>query len=80
MFKYPRVRLTEIETVSVRVAAHRKVFSHHLLILLVACHVIKDKNRIWACLARCNDVAVVGERRVADFVDRRKYIFKIPIF
>ena len=45
MFRYPRVRLTEIEVVNVRVAAHRKVFFDR--ILLVACHVIKDKNRIW---------------------------------
>ena len=44
MFKYPRVRLTDIEAVNVRVATHQKVFSHR--ILLVACHVIKDKNRI----------------------------------
>ena len=70
VFRYPRVRLTEIETVAVRVATHQKVFSHR--ILLVACHVIKDKNRIWTRLARSNDVAVVGERKVADFVDRRK--------
>jgi len=49
MFRYSRVHLTEIEAVNVRVAAHRKVFSHR--ILLVACYVIKDKNRIWARLA-----------------------------
>jgi len=48
IFRYPRVRLTEIE--AVRVATYRKVFSHR--ILLVACHVIKDKNRIWTRLAR----------------------------
>jgi len=70
MFRYPHVRLTEIEAVNVRMAAHRKVFSHP--ILLVACYVIKDKNRIWAHLARWNDIAVVGERKVADFVDRCK--------
>ena len=42
MFRYPRVCLTEIEAVDVRVATHRKVFSHR--ILLVTCHVIKDKE------------------------------------
>ena len=77
MFRYPGVRLPEIEAVNVRVATHRKVFSHR--ILLVACHVIKDKNRIWTRLTRWNDVAVVGERKVADFVDRRKQIFEISI-
>jgi len=50
--------------------AHRKVFSHR--ILLVACYIIKDKNRIWTRLAWWNDIAVVGERKVADLVDRRK--------
>jgi len=70
MFRYPRVRLTEIETVDVRVTAYREVFSHR--ILLVACHIIKDKNRIWACLARYTDIAVVEERKEADFIDRRK--------
>ena len=71
MFRYPCERLTEIEAVNVRVTTHRKVFSH--CILLVTCHVIKDKNRIWARLTRWNDVAVVGERKVADFVDRYRY-------
>jgi len=52
------------------VAAYRKVFSHR--ILFVACYVIKDKNGIWARLARWNDIAVVEERKIADFVDRRK--------
>jgi len=70
MFRYPRVRLTQIEAVNVRVVTHRKVFSHR--ILLVACYIIKDKNRIWARLARWNDIAVVGERKEADFVDRHK--------
>jgi len=52
-FKYSRIRLTEIE-VDVRMANHRKVlmviekFSH--CILLIACHVIEDKNRIWTRL------------------------------
>ena len=77
MFRYPRVRLTEIEAVDVRVATHRKVFSHR--ILLITCNVIKDKNRIWTRLARWNDVAVVGERKIADFVDRCKQIFEISI-
>ena len=57
--------------------AHRKVFFYRLL--LVACYVVKNKNRIWARLARWNDIAVVGERKVADFVDRRKQIFEISI-
>ena len=70
MFRYPRVRLTKIEAVNVRVATHRKIFSHR--ILLVACHVIKDKNRIWARLVRWNDVAIVGKGKVADFIDRCK--------
>jgi len=76
MFRYSRVRLTEIEAVDVRVAAHREIFSHR--ILLVACHVIKDKNRIWARLARWNNVADVGERKEADFVNS-KQIFEILI-
>ena len=75
MFRYLCVRLTEVEAVNVRMAAHREVYSHR--ILLVACHVIKDKNRIWARLTRWNDV--VGERIVVDFVDRRKQIFWISI-
>jgi len=70
MFRYSCVRLTEIEAVNVRVVAHRKVFSHR--ILLVACHVIKDKNRIWAYLARWNDIAIVKECKVTDFMDRSK--------
>jgi len=41
MFRYSCVRLTEIEAVNVRVAAHRKVFSHR--ILLVACTLSKIK-------------------------------------
>ena len=49
MFRYLRVRLTEIKT-DVCVAAHREIFSYH--ILLVACHVINDKNRIWPPLVR----------------------------
>jgi len=44
MFKYPHIRLTEIEAVDVRVATHRKVLSH--CILLVTCYIIKDKNKI----------------------------------
>ncbi|KAL6254329.1 hypothetical protein P5V15_014378 [Pogonomyrmex californicus] len=60
MFRYPRVRLTEIEAIDVRVAAHRKVFSHS--ILLIARNVVEDKDRIGTCLARWNDVTVVGER------------------
>ena len=68
IFRYSRVRLTEIEAVNVRVAAHREVLSHR--ILLIACHVIKDKNRIWARLALwCN--VTVGERKVADFIDSK---------
>ena len=31
MFRYPRVRLTEIEAINVRVATHRKVFSYCIL-------------------------------------------------
>ena len=77
MFRYPPVRQTEIEAINVRVATHRKIFSHR--ILLVAYHIIKDKNRIWTRLTRWNDVSVVGERKVADFVDRRKQIFEISI-
>jgi len=49
MFRYPCICLTEIEAVNVRMAAHQEVFSHR--ILFVACHIIKDKNRIWAHLA-----------------------------
>jgi len=49
MLRYPRVRLTEIEAINVVCRSTRKVFSHR--ILLVACYVIKDKNRIWARLA-----------------------------
>jgi len=45
MFRYPHVRLTEIEAIDVRVATHRKVLFH--CILLVTCHVIKNKNKIW---------------------------------
>jgi len=56
---------------------HRKVFSHR--ILLVAYHVIKDKNRNWTRLTLWNNVAVVGEHKVADFVDRCKQIFEISI-
>jgi len=77
MFMCPRERLTEIEAVNVRVTTHRKVFSHR--IMLVACHVIKEKNRIWTRLTQWNEVAVVGERKVADFVDRRKRIFEISV-
>jgi len=73
MFRYHRIRLTEIEAVDVRVATHREVFSHR--ILLVTCHVIKDKNRIWARLARWNIVAIVGERKVADFIEIYIYIY-----
>jgi len=65
----PHVRLTEIEAgdrrSDVRVVIYRKVFSHR--ILLVACHVIKDKNRIWTRL-RWNDVAVIEERKVIIFI------------
>jgi len=55
MFRYPRIRLTEIE--AVRMATHREIFFHQASYLS---HVIKDKNRIWACLARWNDIAVVA--------------------
>ena len=66
IFRYSRIRLAEIEAINVA-WRHRKIFSHR--ILLVACYVIKDKNRIWARLARWNDIAVIGERKVADFID-----------
>jgi len=72
MFKYLRIHLTEIEVVDVRMATHQKVFSHR--ILLVACYIIKNKNRIWMRLARWNDATVVGEHKVADFIDRRKFL------
>ena len=44
MLRYLCIRLTEIETVDVRVSIHRKVFSDR--VLLVACYVIEDKNGI----------------------------------
>jgi len=34
MFRYPGVRLTEIEAVDVRVATHRKVFSQRILLII----------------------------------------------
>jgi len=46
--------------------------------VLVACHIIKDKNRenkdknrIWTRLAQWNDVTVIEERKVTDFVDNK---------
>ena len=62
--------MSDRETVNVRVTTHRKIFSHR--ILLVACHVIKDKNKIWTRLARWNDIAV-GKRKIVDFVDINKF-------
>jgi len=55
----------DVKAIDVRVATHRIVFSHR--ILLVTCHVIKDKNRIWTLLG---GIAIVGKRKIADFVDR----------
>jgi len=75
MFRYPRVCLTQIEAVNVE---WRPIEKYSLTASCLS-HVIKDKNRIWARLARWNDIAVVGERKVADFVDRRKQIFEISI-
>jgi len=40
----------------------------------------KYENRVWTCLARWNDVTVIGERKVADFVDWRQQILQISIF
>jgi len=67
MFRYSRVRLTAIEAVNIRVTAHRKVFSHR--ILLVAFYII---IKIEFGRARWNDITVVGEHKVADFIDRHK--------
>jgi len=54
--------------------------------VLVACHIIKDKNRenkenkikktknknrIWMRLAQWNDVTVIKERKETDFVDNK---------
>jgi len=41
MFRYSHIRLTEIETIDIRMASHRKVFSH--CILFVACTSSKIK-------------------------------------
>jgi len=65
MFRYFCIRLTEINVVDVCMVTHQEVFFHR--ILLVTCHVFKDKNRIWARLAQYNDVVVVRE-----LADRRK--------
>jgi len=66
MFRYSRVRLTEIEAVNGRDPS-KSILSPH-----PACrYVIKDKNRIWVCLARWNDIAV-AEHKVANFIDRHK--------
>ena len=72
MFRYPRVRLTEIEAVNVRVAAHRKVFSHR--ILLVAYYVIQDKNRIWARLVRwTTSLLLENEKYTISSIDVNKF-------
>jgi len=42
--------VTQIKAVNVRVLTHRKVLSDR--VLLVACHIIEDKNGIWKCLVR----------------------------
>jgi len=44
MFRYSRVHLTEIEAVVIRVATHRKVFSHHISILSPACHMLRHQR------------------------------------
>jgi len=49
MFRYLRVRLTEIEAVNIRMPRHQRK---------------KEFGRA--------SVAVVGKRKIADFVDRRK--------
>ena len=65
MLRYFCVRLTEVEAVDVRMSSHCKVSYR---ILLVACHVIKDKDGIrkhwW------NDVAIIEEYKIAEFLDR----------
>jgi len=69
MLRYPRVRLTEIKAVNVRVVAHRKVFSPR--ILLVACYVVKDKNRKFGRASLSGTTSLLLEN-VKYFVDRRK--------
>lgn len=78
MLGYLGVRLTEIETVDARVSAHCKVLSYR--ILLIARHVIKDKNGIRKRLARWNDFAIIRERKIANFIYRCQQIFQISIF
>jgi len=77
MFRYSRVWLAEIKTVDMRVSAHREIFFHS--ILLIACYIIEDEDWVWLRLARKN-VITVGERKVANFVDRWQQILQILIF
>jgi len=64
MFWYLRMRLTEIKAIDVRVSTHCKVISY--IVLFIICNVIKNENRIWKCLARWNDVAVIGKCKITN--------------
>ena len=72
VYRYSRVRLTEIEAVNVRMVTHRKVFSHR--ILLVAYYVIQDKNRIWARLVRwTTSLLLENEKYTISSIDVNKF-------
>ena len=67
MLRYLCVRLPEIEVVDVRVLSHCKILSYR--VLLATCHAIKDKDEIRKRLAWWNDVVVIEECKIADFLD-----------
>jgi len=40
----------------------------------------RRRRLIWTRLARWNDVTIIGERKVADFINRCQQILQISIF
>jgi len=62
ILRYLCICLTEIKTVDVRVSTHRKEFSD--CILLIACHVVKNKYRTWKRLVWWNNIAIIGECKI----------------